>query len=251
MKRFILALFLASASMPAQLLAEQKGTRLQVLICQAEPSPAVYAFSQSADGELSLVGESDAFVSRGENSVTVVIGDRVFQFSNNQRQMLTNGTLQTTECADVTTLVTDLVDHFTRQDDQRTIEPTVILPAAIEAPEDTSPFLEAQRDAFARSVNRCWNFDPGSIGKLTTVHVAFSLDAEGRIQGDVELLWFEGDEAAAADMAEAVGEYAFQIARRAILRCQSDGYPVPADNSDQLTEVELTFDPVNGIKMGG
>ncbi|MDO7707324.1 MAG: energy transducer TonB, partial [Loktanella sp.] len=43
-------------------------------------------------------------------------------------------------------------------------------------------------------------------------------------------------------------EIAFQAARRAILRCQSGGYQLPADKYDQWKEVEITFDP-SGMRL--
>ena len=38
-------------------------------------------------------------------------------------------------------------------------------------------------------------------------------------------------------------ETAFQSARRAILRCQGDGYNLPPEKFDQWKRVEMTFNP--------
>ena len=38
-------------------------------------------------------------------------------------------------------------------------------------------------------------------------------------------------------------EVAFQAARRAIIRCQKDGYELPVDKYDQWRQIEMTFNP--------
>ena len=85
-------------------------------------------------------------------------------------------------------------------------------------------------------MSNCWVVDPGSDAARATVSVAFALDREGRLEGEVRLLRAEGGSRAAQ-------ETAFGAARRAILRCQRDGYDLPADKYDQWREVELTFNP--------
>ena len=47
---------------------------------------------------------------------------------------------------------------------------------------------------------------------------------------------------------EAAIAAAYQSARRAILRCEKDGYVLPADKYEQWKEVEMTFDP-SGMRM--
>ena len=68
------------------------------------------------------------------------------------------------------------------------------------------------------------------------LHLSAGLPPMIRVDGDVRLIGAEGGDGAAQ-------QAAFQAARRAILRCQSDGYPLPADKYDQWREVEMTFDP--------
>ena len=103
------------------------------------------------------------------------------------------------------------------------------------------PMTGAERDSFRIAVNRCWNVDPGSVAARVTVEVAFNLDRDGAVQGNnVRLLSSQGD-AAAVDTA-------FNAARRAILRCQSGGYQLPADKYDQWQEVVITFDP-SGMRL--
>lgn len=78
--------------------------------------------------------------------------------------------------------------------------------------------------------------DPGSDAARATVTVAFALDREGRVEGDVRLLDATGGSQAAQDTA-------FGAARRAVLRCQREGYDLPPEKYDQWRAVELTFNP--------
>ncbi|WP_108816448.1 energy transducer TonB [Loktanella sp. Alg231-35] len=110
-------------------------------------------------------------------------------------------------------------------------------PAAAAGP----PMTGSERDSFRVSVNRCWNVDPGSVAARVTVEVGFSLDREGKVQGnDVRLISSDGDQSAT--------NTAFEAARRAILRCQSGGYELPADKYDQWKDVVITFDP-SGMRL--
>ena len=103
------------------------------------------------------------------------------------------------------------------------------------------PMTGSERDSFRVSVNRCWNVDPGSVAARVTVEVGFSLDREGRVQGnEVRLISSDGDQTAT--------NTAFEAARRAILRCQSGGYQLPADKYDQWRDVVITFDP-SGMRL--
>ena len=117
------------------------------------------------------------------------------------------------------------------------------LGVATEAPAVAAgpPMTGAERDSFRIAVNRCWNVDPGSVAARVTVEVGFSLDREGRVQGnEVRLLSSDGDQSAT--------NTAFEAARRAILRCQSGGYQLPADKYDQWRDVVITFDP-SGMRL--
>lgn len=103
------------------------------------------------------------------------------------------------------------------------------------------PMTGSERDSFRVSVNRCWNVDPGSVAARVTVEVGFSLDREGKVQGnEVRLLSSDGDDSAT--------NIAFEAARRAILRCQSGGYDLPADKYEQWKDVVITFDP-SGMRL--
>ena len=103
------------------------------------------------------------------------------------------------------------------------------------------PMTGAERDGFRVAVNRCWNVDPGSVAARVTVEVGFSLDRDGTVRGnEVRLISSDGDQSAT--------QTAFEAARRAILRCQSGGYDLPADKYDQWQEVVITFDP-SGMRL--
>lgn len=103
------------------------------------------------------------------------------------------------------------------------------------------PMTGGERDSFRIAVNRCWNVDPGSVAARVTVEVAFNLERDGTVRGnDVRLMSSQGDSGAV--------DTAFQAARRAILRCQSGGYQLPADKYDQWQEVVITFDP-SGMRL--
>lgn len=126
-------------------------------------------------------------------------------------------------------------------------EVAAALAAALSAPAQAPavpagpPMTGSERDSFRLSVNRCWNVDPGSVAARVTVEVGFSLDREGRVLGnEVRLLSSDGDQSAT--------NTAFEAARRAILRCQSGGYQLPAEKYDQWQDVVITFDP-SGMRL--
>ena len=47
---------------------------------------------------------------------------------------------------------------------------------------------------------------------------------------------------------ETGAKQAYEAARRAIIRCGADGFPLPAEKYDHWKEVEITFDP-NNMRM--
>lgn len=109
------------------------------------------------------------------------------------------------------------------------------------APNPGPPMTGAEQHAFQVAVQQCWNVDVGSEAARVTLTVEFDLDPKGRIEGDVRKV-------AAAGGGEWAIEAAFQSARRAILRCQRNGYPLPADKYEQWRTLEMTFDP-SGLRL--
>jgi hypothetical protein len=94
-----------------------------------------------------------------------------------------------------------------------------------------------QIDALRRAVQGCWNVGALSSEALAvTVTVGFALDRTARPTGDVRLIdWTGGSQAAA--------ERAFDTARRAIILCGRDGFPLPDDMFEVWRDVEMTFNP--------
>lgn len=103
------------------------------------------------------------------------------------------------------------------------------------------PMTGSERDNFRIAVNRCWNVDPGSVAARVTIVVGFSLTQEGKIDGDIRQVSASGGDASAQ-------RTAFQAARRAIMRCGSSGYDLPAEKYGQWKDVEIEFDP-SGMRL--
>ncbi len=100
------------------------------------------------------------------------------------------------------------------------------------------PLTGGERDGFRLAVQECWVVDVGSQAANVTVTVGFSLDQSGKVTGDISLISAEGGEGPAVNTA-------FAAARRAILRCQKGGFPLPRDKYDHWRDVEMTFNPKN------
>ncbi len=109
--------------------------------------------------------------------------------------------------------------------------------AANEGPATAGPPLTGgEEDGFRRAVSQCWVVDSGAQWANVTVTVGFSLAPDGKVTGDVRMINYSGGD-------DALARTAFETARRAILRCQSSGYPLPPEKYEHWKEVELTFDP--------
>ncbi len=92
-------------------------------------------------------------------------------------------------------------------------------------------------DALRRAVQSCWNVGALSSEALAvTVTVRFALDRGARPVGDVRMLDYSGGGSGAA-------QQAFETARRAILRCGAEGFPLPPEKYDDWRDVEMTFNP--------
>lgn len=102
------------------------------------------------------------------------------------------------------------------------------------------PLNSGELEAIKVDVNRCWNLGAVSTDAtraVVTVLVTFTEDTK---PASVELLSSEGPDAAV--------QTAFQAARRAILRCGADGYPMPADKFETWKEIEMVFENTKGIR---
>ena len=84
------------------------------------------------------------------------------------------------------------------------------------------------------SAANCWVLDAGSPAARVSVTVGFEIDSSGRVlSSGVRLLSADGGTGTAV-------ETAFQAARRAVLRCQGEGYLFPNGGPEEQT-VELFF----------
>ena len=109
------------------------------------------------------------------------------------------------------------------------------------AVDEGPPMTGSERDAFRLAVNRCWVVDTGAASANVTVEVGFSLSRNGKVESGLTLISATGGDSAAQ-------RAAFEAARRAILRCQSGGYDLPADKYGQWKDVVITFDPT-GMRL--
>lgn len=110
-----------------------------------------------------------------------------------------------------------------------------------EAIEQGPPMTGSERDAFRVAVNACWVVDTGAASANVTVEVAFSLSRDGKVESGPTLVSASGG-------SDAAQRAAFESARRAILRCQSNGYELPADKYGQWKDVVIEFDP-SGMRL--
>ncbi|WP_294227539.1 hypothetical protein [uncultured Shimia sp.] len=110
--------------------------------------------------------------------------------------------------------------------------PTESTPTAPSGP----PLTRGEKDGLRVAVQQCWVVDVGSRAADVTVVVGLNLDQNGKVQGDIRMLSYEGGDDAAA-------KTAFAAARRAVLRCQKSGYDLPAEKYDHWRDVEITFNP--------
>ncbi|WP_170326913.1 energy transducer TonB family protein [Ruegeria arenilitoris] len=100
------------------------------------------------------------------------------------------------------------------------------------------PLTSGEKDAMRLAVSKCWNVGSLSTDALqTVVVVGFSLTPDGKIVGgSLRMIDSSGGSAGAA-------KQAYEAARRAILRCGTKGYTLPADKYDQWRDIEITFNP--------
>lgn len=99
------------------------------------------------------------------------------------------------------------------------------------------PMSSGEKDALRLAVQNCWNVDPGARWAQTTVTVAMNMTQDGKVvSSSLRMIASEGGDASTANAA-------FGAARRAILLCQKDGYPLPAEKYGQWKEIEMTFNP--------
>jgi hypothetical protein len=102
------------------------------------------------------------------------------------------------------------------------------------------PLTGGEKDAMRLAVSACWNLGALSTEAMATVvEVGFDMARDGKPDpGSIELLSHTGGSADAANQA-------FQAARRAIIRCGTNGYDLPDEKYDHWKRIEITFNPDN------
>jgi len=102
------------------------------------------------------------------------------------------------------------------------------------------PLSRGQKDAFLLEVRRCWNVGALSTAALQAkVVVRFELGKDGKPNiSSIRMTGYEGG-------SEAVAKQAYETARRAIIRCGTNGYNLPAEKYEQWKIVNITFNPEN------
>jgi hypothetical protein len=104
------------------------------------------------------------------------------------------------------------------------------------------PMTSGEKDGLRVAVSACWIVDTGSQSADVTVTIGLSMNQDGSVvPGSLELIGAEGGSADAQ-------RSAFEKARRAILRCEKGGYPLPQDKYEQWKDIEMVFNP-DGMRL--
>lgn len=98
------------------------------------------------------------------------------------------------------------------------------------------PLSSAERDGLRIAVSNCWNLGTSSTDAAdTTVVVLVDMSREAK-PTNIKLVSSNGPTQDATRIA-------FDAARRAIILCGADGFPLPAEKYEQWREIEMTFNP--------
>ena len=99
------------------------------------------------------------------------------------------------------------------------------------------PLTSGEKDAMRVAVKQCWVVDNGAPWATVVVTIGFELSQDGRVvDGSIRMVDATGGDDAAI-------RTAFEAGRRAILRCQNQGYPLPPEKYEQWKRTEIVFDP--------
>lgn len=100
------------------------------------------------------------------------------------------------------------------------------------------PLTSGERDGLRVAVSQCWNLGSASTDAMsTTVVILVQMSRDGRPEG-IELVSSNGPNQTATNIA-------YEAARRAVIRCGTRGFGLPAEKYDQWREIEMTFDPTS------
>lgn len=110
-------------------------------------------------------------------------------------------------------------------------------PTGNNAPDLGPPLTQSDLQGFQMSVQSCWNVNVGSESAGITVELAFGMEPDGRVVESSITLFAVSDGSAAAQ------QVAYDAARRALLRCEGEGYPLPEEKYEQWKSTVMKFDP--------
>lgn len=111
------------------------------------------------------------------------------------------------------------------------------------APSASAALTSSEADALRLAIQQCWNIGVLSTdAQQVTVTVGFSMTPDARHeQGSIRIVSASGG-------TETARQQAFDAARRAIIRCEGDGYGLPRDKYDAWRDIEITFNP-EGMRL--
>ncbi|ETD92089.1 hypothetical protein U713_00140 [Rhodobacter capsulatus YW2] len=100
------------------------------------------------------------------------------------------------------------------------------------------PVTAGEKEALIVDVKACWNVGAlSSEAMRTTVTVRVDMQENGKpVVSSIKMIEATGGSDAAA-------RQAFEAARRAIVRCGSDGFPLPAEKFGWWQQIEIVFNP--------
>lgn len=100
------------------------------------------------------------------------------------------------------------------------------------------PLSGSELEGLRVAVGSCWNVGTLSTeAQVTTVTVFVAMNEDGTPRNDsIRMVSSSGG-------GESAARNVFETARRAIIRCGSDGFPLPAEKYGQWREIEMTFNP--------
>jgi len=95
----------------------------------------------------------------------------------------------------------------------------------------------SEAELFRTAVASCWAIDVSSPEAYVVITLSLQLNIDGKVI-NIRMLNSSGGSDVSVDKA-------FQSARRAILRCQGEGYPLPKSKYERWKFIEITFDPTH------
>ena len=204
----------------------------QIAVCMLDNKPEVFVMLSGNEGEVEVIGR-DATVTVDDKALTLIEGTTVYQFLGVKVARLRGGNVAISTCSDITAETISIARALVGAEVATPIE---IIPLAQSAPSGP-PMSSGEKDALPLAVQACWNVDPGARWAKTTVTVAMDMTRDGKVvASSLRMIASAGGDASTANAA-------FGAARRAILLCQNDGYPLPPEKYVRWQEIELTFNP--------